>query len=56
MKNPTQKCFKCWWLALPGKKRITKPLTNSTFNHGLHEGPSYTVLIIIKEFLRQYES
>ena len=34
------KCFKCWWLALPEKKRITKPLINSTFNHGLHEGPS----------------
>ena len=50
------KCFKCWWLALPEEKRITKPLINSTFNHGLHEGPSYTVLTIIKEFLRQYES
>ena len=50
------KCFKCWWLALPEKKRITKPLINSTFNHGLHEGPSYTVLTIIKELLRQFES
>ena len=28
---------------------------NSTFNHGLHEGPSYTVLTIIKELLRQFE-
>ena len=36
----THKCFKCWWLALPDKKRINKPLINSTFNHGLHEGPS----------------
>jgi hypothetical protein len=50
------KCFKCWWLALPEKKRITKPLINSTFKHGLHEGPSYTVLTIIKELLRQFES
>ena len=51
----THKCFKCWWLALPEKKRITKPLINSTFKHGLHEGPSYTVLAIIKELLRQVE-
>ena len=50
------KCFKCWWLALPEKKRITKPLKNGTFNHSLHEGPSYTVLNIIKELLRQFES
>ena len=50
------KCFKCWWLALPEKKTITKPLINSTFNHGLHEGSSYTVLTIIKELLRQFES
>ena len=35
---------------------ITKPLINSTFNHGLHEGPCYTVLTIIKELLRQFES
>ena len=50
------KCFKCWWLALPEKKRITKPLINSTFNNGLHEGPSYTVPTIITELLRQFES
>ena len=49
-------CFKCWWLALPEKKRITKPLMNSTLDHGLHEGPSYTVLTIIKELLRQFKS
>ena len=52
----THKCFKCWWLALPEKKRITKPLINSTLEHGLHEGPSYTVLAIIKELLRQFKS
>ena len=50
------KCFKCWWLALPEKKRITKPLINSTIDHGLHEGPSYTVLTIIKELLKQFKS
>ena len=54
--SPTHKCFKCWWLALPEKKKITKPLKNSTFNHGLHEGPSYTVLNIIKDLLTQFES
>ena len=50
------KCFKCWWLALPEKKRITTALKNITFNHGLHEGPSYAVLTIIKELLGQFES
>ena len=50
------KCFKCWWLALPEKKTFTKPLMNSTFNHGLPEGPSYPVPTIIKELLRQFES
>ena len=49
------KCFNCWLLALPEKKTITKPLINSTFNHGLPEGPSYPVLAIIKELLRQFE-
>ena len=34
----------------------TPGLLNTTFNHGLHEGPSYTVLTIIKELLRQFES
>ena len=24
--HTSHKCFKCWWLALPEKKRITKPL------------------------------
>ena len=46
------KCFKCWWLALPEKKTITKPLRNKTFNHGLPEGPSHPVLTIIIELLR----
>ena len=54
--NMAHKRFKCWWLALPEKKTITKPLINSTFNHGLPEGPSYPVLTIIKELLRQFES
>ena len=48
LQSPSHKCFKCWWQALPEKKRITEPLINSTFNHGLHEGPSYAVLTIIK--------
>ena len=52
----THKCFKCWWLALPEKRTLTKPLINSTFNHSLPEGPSYPVLIIIKELLRQFKS
>ena len=56
LQMPPHKCFKCWWLALPEKNRITKPLINSTFNHGMHEGPSYTVLTIITELLRQFES
>ena len=47
--SPSHKFFKCWWLALPKQKRITKPLINSTLDHGLHEGPSYTILTIIKE-------
>ena len=38
------------------KKKITEPLINSTFNHGLPEGPSYPVLTIIKELWRQFES
>ena len=50
------KCFKCWCLALPEKKTITKPLINSYFNLGLPEGPRYPVLTIIKELLRQFES
>ena len=41
------KCFKCWWLALPKKNTITKPLINSSFNPGLTEGPSYPVPTII---------
>ena len=50
------KCFKCWWLALPEIKTITKPLINSVFKHDLSEGPSYPVLTIIKEMLRHFES
>ena len=46
----------CWWLAVPGKKTITKPLINSSFNSGLPKGPSYPVPTIIKELLRQFES
>ena len=45
---PHHKYFKCWWLALPEKKTITKPVIDSTFNLCLPEGPRYPVLTIIK--------
>ena len=35
---------------------VIKPLINSTFNHGLPEGPSHPVLTIIKELLTEFES
>ena len=54
--HTAHKCFKCWWLALPEKKTITKPLINRTFNHGLPEGPNFPMLTIIKELLKQFES
>ena len=41
---------------LPEKQLITKPLIDSTFNHGLPEGPSNSVLTIIKELLGQFVS
>ena len=45
------KCFKCWWLALPEQKTITKPVITSSFNSGLPKGIDYLVLyhIIIVE-------
>ena len=35
------KCFKWWWLAIPEKHTITKPLINSNFNLRQPKGLTY---------------
>ena len=42
------KCFKWWWLAIPEKHTITKPLINSNFNLRQPKGLTYRVLTITK--------